>query len=566
MTNKTGHALLLTLLIALAFSPALNAGFVYDDMQYILANPHVLRGLHADGFRWAFTTFYASNWHPLTWISHMVDVSVFGPNPAGHHAASIFLHAAATLLLYRLLASLTGRTRASLLASVLFAIHPLRVESVVWIAERKDVLATLFFVATVSVFVQYVRKPAVSRYFLTCLLFSVGLMAKPMLVTLPFVLLLLDYWPLDRYAAGQGSPLRRLLALVREKVPLFCLAAASTAITLLVQKDLGATIPVKDAPFALRVFNALWSYAAYLEKTVWPAGLSPIYPFPDQGVPASRILLSTVLLTAITVAALRWLRRRPYVAVCWFWYLGMLVPVIGLVQVGEQAMADRYTYLPSIGLVVAVAWGSEELFRKKPGARPLTWTAWAIVTVMLVASTRMQSAHWRDNRRLFEHAVAVTTRNYVALTALGSELAQAGDLATAERLLRQSLATHQGYVWTHYNLGVLLQQKGAREDAIRHYREAVRLAPRFAQGHAVLGAQLAESGRLDEALLHLREAVRLSPEAFVAWENLGKLLWRMGSREDAMAAVRKAVEVNPDYENGKRVLEKMMLLRTQPTR
>ena len=550
--------LLLAVLVLAAFSPAFHAGFVSDDAQYILANNHVLGGLSADGVRWAFTSFYASNWHPLTWLSHMLDVSLFGTQPAGHHAMNVFLHAVNGSLLYLLLLSLTGKARPSLLAAVLFAIHPLRVESVAWVAERKDVLSALFFFLTLLAFAHYARRPKLPRYLAVCLLFALGLMAKPMLVTVPFVLLLLDYWPLNRFPMGAAGPrLPRVAALIREKIPLFCLAAASAVITYFVQKDLGATIPVKDASFGLRAANAVCSYFSYLMKTVWPAGLSPLYPFPDHGIPAAKLLLSAGILIAVTAAALRWAVRKPYFVMGWFWFLGMLVPVIGLVQAGEQAMADRYTYLPLIGILAGFTWGSEELSRVKPFAQSLVTTGWAIITVTLAFITFTQTGYWRDTRSLYEHTLKVTSGNYVALTALGCELARQGDQPAGERLLREGLDLNAGYVWAHYNLAVLLQGKGATNDALFHYRESVRLAPRFALAQASLGAFLAVSGQPEEALFHLREAVRLTPEAFTAWGNLGKLLWQVGSRDEAIAAVRRALEINPGYESARKALEMM---------
>ena len=485
--------LLLALLTLAAFLPVLANDFVrFDDPLYVTANRHVREGLTGAGLLWAFTANVASNWHPLTLLSHMVDCELFGLNPLGHHLTSLLLHTVSVVLLFEALRRMTGSVGKSAAVAALFAIHPTHVESVAWIAERKDVLSGLFWMLTMIAWERYVRQPSRRRYAVVALCLALGLLSKPMLVTLPFVLLLLDIWPLKR----KGD-------LLKEKLPLFALSAASVVVTVVAQS--GPIASLGELPLRLRLANAVLSYVAYLGKTLVPRNLAVFYPMPTD-FPAWKVMGAALLLASLTALAVLAVRRAPYVTVGWLWYLGTLVPVIGLVQVGGQSMADRYTYLPSIGLFLIVAWGLPELLGKRTAAV----LALAVV-IALAVGTRLQLRHWTDSEALFRHAVAVTDRNFLAHLNLAQILAGRGEHGPAMEHFRTALAIRPGMWQTRASLGNHLRRWGRPAEALPHLETAVRLRPRNPRLHLYLAEALEDLGRTAEARRQREIAATLDP-------------------------------------------------------
>lgn len=456
----------LALLTVLAFLPSLANGFVLlDDPLYVTGNPRVREGITQDGLAWALTANVANNWHPLTVLSHMLDVEIFGLPPAGHHLTSLLLHLASVLLLFEALRRMTGSAFRSALVAALFAVHPTRVESVAWVAERKDVLSGVFWMLALLAYAAWVRRPSVGRYLLVALAMALGLASKPMLVTLPCVLLLLDLWPLGR---------RRLGSLVFEKLPLFALSATSSVMTLRYQAT--SLAPLEALPWDLRLSNAVVSYAAYLGKAFLPRDLAVFYPFPME-IPAWKVAASAVLLALLTGLAAWKARRSPWLLVGWLWFLGTLVPVIGLVQVGRQAMADRYTYLPFIGLFLAVVWGVAELAERRRDVLRAVLTVSSVLAVLALAvMTRAQTRRWTDSVTLFQHALAVTEDNYLAHLGLAKALASQGDREGAAAQYRAALAIRPGLVQ-------------ARRELERLVHGPLTDSPREEDGHAVREAQ-----------------------------------------------------------------------------
>ncbi len=506
-------ACILLLLATLAAYRGLGSnGFVFfDDDLFVTANPHVQKGLQGESIAWAFTTTHASNWHPLTWLSHMLDVQLFGLDPGKHHRSNLLLHALNALLLLLVLHRLTGALWRSALVAALFALHPLHVESVAWIAERKDLLSTLFWLLTLAAWLAFVRSRRAAPYLLAVLLYALGLMAKPMLVTLPFTLLLLDYWPLGRLPVplrGQAATLRRLLL---EKAPLFALSAASCVVTFHAQRAGGAVATLEHISLGDRIANAVWAYGAYLAKTLWPADLAVFYPLPPGGHPAGEVALAALLLLGLSAGALRLAGRAPYLLTGWFWTLGTLVPVIGLVQVGSQAMADRYTYVPLIGIFLAAAWALGDLVRSNRGWRLVSAISSAALLVVLAVLTHAQTEVWRDSESLFRHALAVTGPNSLA----------------------------------HNNLGLVLHEEGRTEEAVVHLREAIRIDPEYPDAHSNYGVALAKLGLWDPAITQYREALRLQPGALSPLVNLGQALLRMGRLSEAAECFHQAMEGDP---------------------
>ncbi len=447
----------LALLTLAAFLPSLGNGFVsVDDGLYVTGNRMVQRGLTGEGFAWVLTANVANNWHPLTMVSHMLDCELFGLNPAGHHGTSLLLHLANALLLFEVLRRMTGNPWRSAAAAALFAVHPLRVESVAWVAERKDVLSAFFWILAMGCYARYVRDPSPKRYLPVVLAMALGLLAKPMVVTLPFALLLLDVWPLERLHIGEPGWTGRLRRLAVEKVPLFVLSAVASVVTLQFQTT--SLVSLEVLPWRLRIANAVVSYAAYLGKTALPRNLAVFYPIPIE-IPVWKVTGAAILLLVLTVLAFGAVRRAPSVLAGWLWFLGTLVPVIGIVQVGSQAMADRYTYIPSIGLVFAVCWGLPPLCASR---RWRTTLAGATVLVLLAFSiaTWRQVRCWSGSVTLFRHALAVTQGNYVAHVALGRSLAAEGDWAGSAVQFRAALALRPGLRQARTGLREALRKAG----------------------------------------------------------------------------------------------------------
>jgi len=522
----------LVVLVVAVYAPVRGFAFVsFDDPQYVAANPVVARGLTWDGVGWAFTTWTQSNWHPLTWLSHMLDVQLFGLDAGAHHVVNVVLHAANTLLLFGVLGRMTGAWVRSAFVAALFAVHPTHVESVAWIAERKDVLSTLFLLLALSSYVAYVRTPSRSRYALVVACFVAGLLAKPMLVTLPFLLLVLDFWPLRR-----ATPWR---ALVVEKLPLFALSAASCVVTFLAQRAGGAVMSTERLSVGGRVANALVSYVAYVGKTLWPTDLAVLYPIDAASLTVVRALLAAALLAVVTVVAVREATRRPWLLVGWLWFLGLLVPVIGLVQVGNQSMADRYTYVPSIGLFIAIARTAGELAASRPPLRTVLAAAGAAAVVACAVAARRQVETWRDSFTLWDHAVAATDRNLLAQLNRGTLLLGAGRIDEAQAQFEECLRDHPRCVIAMNNLGHVAMQRGRVADAERLFAEATRLDPDYVEARVNLGRALRRDGRLEEAVVAFREALSRSPRHAKARAELVATLEELGRSDEAAAEANR---------------------------
>ena len=548
----------LALLVLGLFWPAIRGGFgCLDDQAYVTANAHVQNGLTWEGVRWAFSSFEIANWHPVTWLSHMADCTLFGLRPAGHHLTSVLLHALNTLLVFLVLRSLTGATWRSLFVAALFGLHPLRVESVAWIAERKDVLSTFFLLLTLWAYAAWAQRVATRRswaglcYGLALAAFALGLMSKPMLVTVPFVLLLLDYWPLQRIPrASAGAAVPVVGRLMVEKIPFFLLAAASGVVTFLAQKSGGAVQTMTRYPWEIRVENALVSYVRYLGKFVWPVDLAIFYPHPGAWA-AGQVALAGALLAAISVIVVVGRRPRPYLLVGWLWYVGMLVPVIGLVQVGVQSMADRYTYVPLLGVGIALTWGTEELTRSWRHRGIALGVAAGAVLAGCVVLTHRQIGWWADAETLFRHALDVTENNAVAQNGLGTALVDRPERrAEAIAHFREALRIEPGFANVHFNLGkALADTPGQMREAIAECEVALRLRPRWAEAHNNLGKALASfPGREVEALAQVDAALRIDPDLPEAHNNRGNLLLQFPDRlAEAIAEYDAAIRLKPAY-------------------
>jgi tetratricopeptide (TPR) repeat protein len=561
--RKTLIAGALVALTLVVFARTLGNGFVdYDDNQYVTINPTVQEGVTIDGFAWAFTTRTASNWHPVTWLSHMLDVSVFGVKPWGHHFTNILFHAANVALLFFALELMTQAVWRSALAAALFAVHPLHVESVAWVAERKDVLSTFFGLLSLLAYVRWVHVKSSPRrtaavawvYFAALGCFGLSLMAKPMLVTWPCVLLLFDVWPLERLrftrAAINRTPIQQqpsFVTLLVEKVPFFALSIASSAMTLWAQHEGGVVASLQRVGLEHRVFNAIVAYAAYLWRTIWPFDLAVVYPHPGHW-PASTIVASVAALALLTIlACLLAMRRRPAFMVGWLFYLGTLVPVIGLVQVGSQAFADRYTYVPLIGVFIMIAWSlSARGYR-------LTAAASAAVIVALSGASIAQIGHWRDTVSLFEHAIASTDRNYIAHVNLSFTWAKQSQFERAARHFSKALAINPLFARDNDFLGRELIEQRRWNDARAHYEELMRIFPEHATVranlagvHASESRELIRQGRPADAVAPMRLAVEFQPNDAEFHRDLGLALAASGELEQAIQALQAALRINPD--------------------
>jgi protein O-mannosyl-transferase len=532
-------------LTALVFAGVLHLPFIqFDDAEYVTRNPFLRDGLTWSAAVWAATSAHAANWHPVTWLSHLIDVSVFGVSARGHHAVNLLLHCANVALLFVLLDRMTGAPWRSALATVLFALHPLRVESVAWVSERKDVLSAFFWLATTLAYAGWIRERTRARYAGLLVLFALGLASKQMLVTLPFTLLLLDAWPLGRIDLARPT-WRMVRPRVREKLPLFGLSFAAAATTFVVQRQAGAARPMAEYSFLQRLENAGVSVLAYLGDTVWPASLAVFYPHPDTPLSFSRLAGSLALLAAITAVAWWARRRQPSLIVGWLWFLGTLVPVLGLVQVGNQARADRYTYVPSIGLAIILAWAIPGARLGSRGVR-LAWSAAAaLVVAALAALTVRQIGFWKDDRTLFEHALRVTERNWLSETAIGMELEREGDVAGAISRYERALAIRPSAPQALNNLGYLLAGIGQRDRGIALLRESVRLWPGYGAALANLGSALAESGQVEEGIGYLRRASSVAPADASIRYNLGLALLQAGRPGEALTEFDAVTRLAP---------------------
>ncbi len=637
--NKTILILFLFLSTLAVYWPVVGHGFInYDDYEYVAENPNVQAGLTWKSIEWAFTTGYAGNWHPLTWLSHTLDWQLYGAYAGGHHLTNLFFHIVNSVLLFLVLQRMTGTHWRSGFVAALFALHPLHVESVAWASERKDVLSTFFFMLTLWAYARYVqetevRSRQVSRpsppsllpspqgkvepspaniakgssisgfYLLALLLFALGLMSKPMLVTLPFVLLLLDFWPLCRFQlstfdssapgdgcgvnapnparAGQGAqpPTRPRLPLLLEKLPFFALTVASSAVTFLVQRKTGTVATVDALPLDVRFDNVLTAYVLYLRKMIWPLDLAPFYPY-VLNRSFALLVLSFVILLVLSVLAIVLLKRLPYFSVGWFWYLGTLVPVIGLVQVGAQSMADRYSYIPLIGPFIIVVWGAADWFGRHQRFRFVPAALGPGLLVVCAAMTAQQVRYWKNSELLFRHAVEVSADNYIAHHNLGATLAEQGKVEDATTHFAEAVRINPGYAqaqsdlgfalflkgkvdeaiehyhaaiqtrpWLdkpHYNLGRALAAQGKQDDAIAEYREAVRLNPAFVEAHGALAGALADREKYEEAIFHFTELLRLHPNDAQSHFDLAAVLNRLGKTNEAANHYALGLRVKPE--------------------
>lgn len=522
----------------------------FDDTYYLMSSPHVANGLTLPGIKWAFTTFYFVNWHPLTWLSYMLDVEIYGLHLGGFHATNVALHAASSLLLFGLLRRLTGAKYPSAFVAALFAVHPLHVESVAWIAERKDVLSGVFLMLALTAYAAYARLPSRRRYLVVVAMFCLGLMSKPMLVTFPFVLLLLDFWPLRRWAVPGDAPgpgQMSAWSLVVEKVPLLLLAAVSCYVTVLAQTP--AMAGMNYLPLGSRVARAANSYVGYAAKTLWPVRLEAFYPYPR--VQSGWRMVQYVLgLFVVSLAVIRQARRRPYLPVGWFWYLGTLVPVIGLVQVGDQAMADRYTYIPIIGLFIIAAWGGAELASRRPGLRLSLWATAVAVVLACLFTARAQTGHWRDSKTLWTHALAVDPSNHAAEAGVASVLLNEGKVEESIAHMEKAVALNPSNPQLHGSLGVTLVKGGHAGRALPYLVKWVAFSPQLASAHSNLGLALVSLGRVDEGLDQLKEAVRLDPQSAEIRANLAIALVHRKRLDEAMSHFGDALRLDPDYADG----------------
>ena len=537
--------LLLSAATLVVYLQLINCDFVnYDDELYLIKNPHIQAGVTLQSFIWAFTTGYASNWHPLTWLSHMLDFELYGLNPMGHHWTNLQLHIANTLLLFFVLQLMTGAILRSALVSALFAIHPLHVESVAWIAERKDVLCAFFWILSMYAYVGYVRHPEKKRYYiLLIILFALGLMAKPMIVTLPFVLLLLDFWPLSRFQSiiheRKINVFQAFKTLVWEKTPLFVLTAISCVITFFVQQHGGAVASIEALPLKARAVNAIVSYTSYIGKMIWPLHLAVLYPLREWNL--GQVLISGLLLLLMSTLAVRTWHRHPYFFAGWLWYIGTLVPVIGLVQVGAQSMADRYTYIPLIGLFIIIAWGIADISVKWRRQRIVLSIFSGVMSLFFMIYAWFQVGYWKNGITLFTHAIKVTHNNSIAYCELGHALDRHGKHDEAIRQYLKSLQINPYYTEAHYELSVTLEEQGNSTAATRHYLEALRINPNHVKAHNNLGIILADQGNFKDAVYHYKKALQINPKYAGAYYNLGKIFANQGKTEDAILHYQKAL-------------------------
>jgi len=515
----------------------------YDDNIYVTENLNVQAGLTRESVSWAFTTSHHATWFPMTWLSHMLDYQLYGLHPKGHHLTSLFLHIANALILFIVLSRMTGALWQSGFVAVIFALHPFNVESVAWVAQRTNVLSTFFWLLTMWAYIRYVEKPNIKRSGLMVLFFALGLMSKPMLVTLPFVLLLMDYWPLRRFKLGQEKgngdiPEKYtdkgpdILRLVREKIPLFLLATGAGIVTFIVQKSGGAFQSMETISLSARLTNAMVSYLEYLEKMIWPRGLSILYPHPGNTLAVWKGILCGMALVGITIISIRLIRKAPYFAVGWFWYLGTLVPVIGIVQAGGHAMADRYAYIPLIGIFIIVAWGVPELISKWRHKEKVLSVSAGILIPTLMVMTWTQVGHWKNSITIYKHAIRVTDKKYPSLALI------------------------------HNNLGIALRVEQKKEEAISHYKMAIKLNPNYTKAHYNLGNALFSMNETEEAISHYKTAVKLKPNYTNAHYNLGYALLQKGEMKEAVHHFRETLKLRPDFVAARNHLE-LALLQSQ---
>ena len=531
-----------------------------DDHSYILRNQYVRPGLTFEGINWAFSFPGFDYWHPLTWLSHMLDCHLYGLRPGKHHQISLILHIVNSMLMFMVFKRMTGAVWKSAFVAAMFALHPLNVESVAWLAERKNVLSTFFWMLTMLTYIYYSKRPSFYRYLLIFFVFALGLMAKPMLATLPFVLLLLDYWPLGRYKMVQsdgnhetrktikpGFQWPLILRLVLEKIPLLALSVVSIFLSSLAVQRLGIVVSTALVPMKLRVYNALVSYVSYIKKMIWPHNLAVYYPYP-QTLPLWQVAGAGLLLVCISFIVFRAVKSKPYLAVGWLWYIGTLVPVIGLVQAGLwPAIADRFVYVPLIGLFIVIAWGVPDLVARWRSREIKLATLSAALISILMTTTFLQAGYWTNSIMLFEHALDVTDNNYIAHHKLGEALEAEGKTDAAIRHYSETLRIRPDFVSTHLILGVALRGQGKFNKAIDHFSKVLRLKPDYAEAHKELGIALEGQGNFVEAIRHYLKALEIKPDYAKAHNKLGIILARQGRDKEAIYHFYEALRISSSY-------------------
>ena len=571
----------------------------YDDTDYVTENINIREGFTPGSVTWAFTTVHAANWHPLTWLSHMLDYRLFGMHPGNHHLTNLFLHIINTLLLFFVFRKMTGGLWQSAFVAALFALHPLHVESVAWVSERKDVLSTFFWMLTMWCYAAYVFRPSVFRYLGMLVFFVFGLMSKPMLVTLPCVLLLLDYWPFRRFS-HQGNSGHRIYGnmsvfkLVLEKAPLFGLVGISCGVTYYAQKHGGAVKSLDFIPFADRVANALVSYVLYIGKMIYPIKLACLYPHPGA-LAWWQVLTASLFLLLVSALVIRTVKTHSYFMVGWLWFLGTLVPVIGLVQVGAQSMADRYTYIPMIGLFIMVAWGIPEVLKTCKFRKVFLWVFSVGIILILTGLTWKQAGYWKNSVTLFEHALDVTENNNAIHYNLGNVLVKMGqDMGSMNHYLQaiqikpdftdahnnlanlyaqlgnpdaavehylKVLAINPGYEGARYNLGIALDNQGRTQEAVPYFLAALKDMPDNADAYFKTGNALFKTGNIDDAIRHYQQALRIKPDFVQAHCNLGVALFRTGDIDASIEVFKTALRLKPDFKPARQYLQKAMRVR-----
>ena len=547
--NKTLIVFICVFLVAATFSiygQVQNHEFLtYDDAKYVTENLHIQSGFTRDSFVWAFTEPYAANWHPVTWLSHMLDFELYGLDPSGHHLTSLLFHIANTLLLFGVLLKMTGALWRSAMVAALFALHPINVQSVAWVAERKNVLSTFFWFLTMWAYASYAKAPRIGVYLLVVLFLALGLMAKPMLVTLPFALILLDFWPLKRWG-WEDTRSQEIKKLILEKIPLFILVVGASITTYIVQQNVDAVQSTNFFSLYSRTSNALVSYLEYLEKMIWPQELAVFYPHPGDSLPIWEALICGLVLVGITTWVVRSFRQKPYLAVGWFWYLGTLVPVIGIVQVGEQAMADRYMYVPLVGIFIAIVWGVSEWIKK--GQQKFLFVVAGVCIVLLMIITRGQVSLWKNGITLFEHAAVVAEKNHRISSTLHSLLGDAyhhkGKLTLAVSEFKRSLNINPGNLSSLSAIAVVLEEQGNLKKAEIFYRKAMERGSKSHLDYYNLANTLYKLGNLEEAALYYRKAIVMNPDFVGAHYNLGNALGRQEKFKQAEVAYKQAINLD----------------------
>jgi Flp pilus assembly protein TadD len=562
LLQKTLVLLGLSAAILLVFWQAQTFKLVrYDDPFYVAENSHVLSGITKENVLWAFTNAEAGFWHPLTWLSLMLDFELHGFRPGGYHWTNVMFHLASALLLFLVLDRMTGAVWRSAFVAALFALHPLQVEPVAWVSQRKDMLSTFFAMLTLLVYCRYAEKPSLARYLYVVFFFVLGLMSKPMIVTLPFVMLLLDYWPLRRFPAGQavvsGSsanfiaagerfPAMSLLCLVYEKLPLISLAVLASVLVFLTERGVGALSSLAAVSLDARIANAVVSYVVYIQRMIWPSGLAFFYPHPVT-IPLWKSISTLIALGAVSLLVFRERERHPYLPVGWLWYLGMLLPVIGLIQVGPHAMADRYAYVPMIGISMMITWGFPDMANSLRIHRNVVSIAAVLTLMFFTAMTWFQLGTWRDSYALFGHAIKVTKKNYIAHNNLGLVYYHDGRFDEAIRSYRAALESNPNYAFIYNNLGAALVQQGKYAEAVPYLKEALNRYLPDVGIHHNLGTALAQLGFHEKAVFHYREAIRMGSGKADIYDSLGVSLMKLDRLEEADDAFRKALQMEPQH-------------------